>query len=252
MRGCLLLLAAATLAAQSTADRLKELTEPLYVQSEADAARVTKPFVERRLAEVISIVQAQTLRALAENDDPASVRARLAATLKPIAKWESTADPQAMGSTLRGVKTVMVAYSLTYGPIGIPDGKVVIEAYRNAGTGYRLAARTGNYFDPAAPGHGGCGLTIQPLPSPRPPEAWFLARCKLYGASRRMEKLRVFSFNGARFGALWTAPDLREVEDVQVSGDRLIIHHRVERTPMADTIELKASGITVSTAPAAK
>ena len=159
---------------QSTAQllriqRIKRLTDEIWIRTPGDSKRVTKEYVEERLSQMRKVVQDQVLEMLNHSERIEDLRESVTALFKEADLWHDSGRPIVYAADLQGLRAIVVGYSWAYGTRGIPSSRVFIDGYRKTGQTYELAAETGESLGDC------CALALDRLDSPRLNEAWFLA-----------------------------------------------------------------------------
>ncbi len=164
-------------------------------------------------AEIRRIVQEQVLETLNKSEEPEDVREALKFVLGYPKFPSDPKYPFAYSSSLQGVKTLVVGYSLPGTEI-----KVAIDGFRKVGLTYELIVGTGSALD-------GCNFSLYQLDSPRPNEAWFVGYGQAIGASHYWVPIQIYSFDGYAFKELWaTDVDRPPIEPkIQITKDAVIV-----------------------------
>ncbi len=246
---------AAHLSAQSVplserARQIKELNANLRVVTPEDAKRVTPQYANATLSRIRRIVQDQALEALNAGGGASEIRTSMQALLGMRLFGASSGAPFVYVAKLQGTEVMVTGYEQVYGGQGIPEIRVMIDGYRKIGPSWELAAEESDRsLD-------GSDLNLQQLSSPRSNEAWFLAHGHIIGASRYLQPVRIYSFDGYSFNTLW-APERPKWTQLL----KWVIRRRLLRVPATedgdplhrlfrDTVALSIGGPVVSTAEA--
>jgi hypothetical protein len=226
--------------AQDRANQFKELAAEMHHEPGDPApAILTQKKFDDLLSRMRGIVQEEVLDTLNRTDKPEDARAAVRSLLGED-PYRNKELPYVYSSNLQGLKVVVVGYYIT------PDSgpEVMIDGFRKAGLTYELAAETGGSLSL-------CILRLDQLDSPRSNEAWFLARGPVVMASRAVEKLSIYSFDGYEFKGLWNAAGVWRRPEIKITQDTITVVHYddndTEQPVYKDTIRLTTGGLVVST-----
>jgi hypothetical protein len=140
--------------AQERARQFKALADEIQIGTPDAATRLTLQYLDDHVSEMHRIVQREILETLNQTDKLEDVRKAVKSLIgdDPFGNKEL---PYVYSSSLQGLKTIVVGYTLPYsmGP------KVMIDGFRKAGLTYELAAGTGEALS-------GCVLQLKQLDPP--------------------------------------------------------------------------------------
>jgi hypothetical protein len=226
--------------------RVRTLLRELTPTNNDEYRRITPAFREDHLGEIRNLVQSGILESLKTSDDAQAIGKVL----------QSYIDSNELGSgqfiyhyQLGGIKAIVIGYAVRFGGAAISSVRVIIDGYRNTGSGYELAAETGQALED-------CTLKMAQLVSPRPNEAWFLAHGQVqYGGSVYKEVIRIYSFDGYKFDDMWAPEAPKENPKFEISKDSVVVTYDgpnlgnlgFHQPVLEDTVHLTANGAVVTT-----
>jgi hypothetical protein len=221
--------------------QLSGLVKDLRGSTDQDRERITEGYAHDRLLEIRRIVQDQVLETLSKREEAKDVRDAVIALLGP---YESHGGVFAYSARLRGVETMVVGYSLSYGAMVISNAAVSIQGYRK-GLVWEFVADAGTDKD-------NYDLALVPVDSPRSNEAWYLAHGRAHTGGNPQESPHLISFDGFEFKKLWV-PDHGTgmyFGEFKISKDSIVLTYNLGGgmgPRMRDTVLLTIGGATAST-----
>jgi hypothetical protein len=131
----------------------------------------------------------------------AALRAELAEAQIASQIWgDAVGGPFVRSSEGPAGPAVLASFVALDGIDGAPESKTWIWAFRERDGKFEAVDRTGSDFE-------GCGLFIEEIPAGRSGETWLLAWGGIFGANQSPKRMRVYSFDGAKFETIWSPPD---------------------------------------------
>jgi hypothetical protein len=222
--------ATGSIARRST--EIKRIARDLTID---DFMEISPKASNSRLAQIRRIVQEQVLETLNSGGKQEDVRDAVEALLTGLTndEWKTGF---AHAADLKGLNTMVVGYSLN--STGVLGAAVEVLGYRK-GLTYELAAEIHE---------GGYQLMIDPVPSPRSNEVWYLDHGRIRNGGNYAEPFRLFSFDGYEFKTLWKGGGY--FPKIIISKDQITIRYNASGgggPRKLDTVLLTTSGVIAST-----